>query len=549
MEWAWAGGAPVLLQARPITALPPPARRANRLQQMVALMAAEMVAVRPYPLDATAWGPAIEGSIVPLFALLGLAGPFFDRFFVEEDGVIVRLSGRPPIRPTLGILLAPLRILQLARRYNPLDSRTDPVLVQAQVRAAALEARDFSALSWNGVLATLHEALALPLPLAGTVRQRYYPRALLSTALLRLALALWRRGDRFGVLLSGVETKTLEANRALETLAAHIRADPFLAAAFARDSAGDLTAALEQAPSGRTFLVYLQDFLNRYGHREAVISTALLPTWRDAPETVLGILKGLATAPPRPDPERPAWEVACDELLVLPLLQLPPVHSFFLRLLAEARCFTRIREDTHFDATLALPIVRRAALELGRRLVTGGVLDTPEEVFHLKLAELERMEDSSPPPRARNLRALVLRRKAKRAALADRPLVDTRLAQPAALDGDILLRGTSGSRGVVEGTVCVVHDASEFGKLRSGEVLVAPYTNPAWTPLFQRAGAVVVDSGGAGSHAAIVAREYGIPAVMGTVEGTRRLVDGQRVRVDGDRGTVGRPRDHSSVPN
>jgi pyruvate,water dikinase len=84
----------------------------------------------------------------------------------------------------------------------------------------------------------------------------------------------------------------------------------------------------------------------------------------------------------------------------------------------------------------------------------------------------------------------------------------------------------------------VIREAAGFGRLRSGEVLVCPYTNPAWTPLFQRAAAVVVDSGGAGSHAAIVAREYGIPAVMGSATGTSVLTDGQVVTVDGDTGTV-----------
>jgi phosphoenolpyruvate synthase/pyruvate phosphate dikinase len=83
-----------------------------------------------------------------------------------------------------------------------------------------------------------------------------------------------------------------------------------------------------------------------------------------------------------------------------------------------------------------------------------------------------------------------------------------------------------------------VHNISEFGKLRTGDVLVAPVTNPAWTPLFQRAVAVVVDTGGTASHAAIVAREYGIPAVMGTMNGTRDLKDGQWIRVDGSRGLV-----------
>jgi pyruvate,water dikinase len=118
--------------------------------------------------------------------------------------------------------------------------------------------------------------------------------------------------------------------------------------------------------------------------------------------------------------------------------------------------------------------------------------------------------------------------------------VDPRLFHQTEIEGDVLLSGTPGSPGVAKGLVRVVRSSSEFGKLHSGEVLVAPYTNPAWTPLFQRAAAVVVDSGGATSHAAIVAREYGIPAVMGTTEGTQKLTDGRRVMVDGNRGHVTR---------
>jgi pyruvate,water dikinase len=83
-----------------------------------------------------------------------------------------------------------------------------------------------------------------------------------------------------------------------------------------------------------------------------------------------------------------------------------------------------------------------------------------------------------------------------------------------------------------------VHDSSEFGKLQPGDVLVAPVTNPAWTPLFQLAAAVVVDTGGAASHAAIVAREYGVPAVMGTLNGTQKLTDDQWIQVDGSHGLV-----------
>jgi pyruvate,water dikinase len=101
-----------------------------------------------------------------------------------------------------------------------------------------------------------------------------------------------------------------------------------------------------------------------------------------------------------------------------------------------------------------------------------------------------------------------------------------------------LLAGTPASAGVAEGPVRIVLGPEGFADLRAGEVLVCPNTNPSWTPLFARAAAVVVDTGGLGSHAAIVAREYGVPAVMGTGRGTSVLRDGQRVRVDGSGGRV-----------
>jgi pyruvate,water dikinase len=90
----------------------------------------------------------------------------------------------------------------------------------------------------------------------------------------------------------------------------------------------------------------------------------------------------------------------------------------------------------------------------------------------------------------------------------------------------------------VTGAVRIVREPSEFGTLKQGEILVCPATNPSWTPLFQRAAAVVVDSGGLASHAAIVAREYGIPAIMGTGRGTTLLSNGQLVTADGGSGRV-----------
>ena len=101
-----------------------------------------------------------------------------------------------------------------------------------------------------------------------------------------------------------------------------------------------------------------------------------------------------------------------------------------------------------------------------------------------------------------------------------------------------MLRGVSGAKGTVIGPVCVVHGPEEFYKLKKGDVLVCELTDPEWTPLFPLASAVVADTGAALSHAAIVAREYGMPAVLGVGNGTRELRDGDMVRVDGDKGRV-----------
>jgi rifampicin phosphotransferase len=100
------------------------------------------------------------------------------------------------------------------------------------------------------------------------------------------------------------------------------------------------------------------------------------------------------------------------------------------------------------------------------------------------------------------------------------------------------LRGIGASAGQVTATARVLAGPADFGRLQPGDVLVASITTPAWTTLFARAGAVVTDVGGPLSHSSIVAREYGIPAVLGTNVATRRIPDGAQVRVDGDAGTV-----------
>ncbi len=548
IEWTWANDEFLIVQARPMTALPEPPLpvKPSKMVQLQTATLAEVFAVRPYPLDLQTWMNSVSAAAFePMLRVLGLAAPPVQQMFQQEDGILLTFDPTITPRPTWKILLAPLRLLALALRYNPVDADTDPLVVAARDRAHEIEARDFQSLSWSALLATVREVVALAEPLTGHVRRSYFPRAALAAGGLRLWLTLLQQGNRFGTLLSGVESATVKANRALEKLAAHVRADASLADLFAKHEANQIGALLEQSPNSQPFHTELQAFLDRYGHRDVVISTAFQPTWKDAPELVLGMIKGFAQSEGRSHNGPPAWQAARDAVLTHPLLRPTLIRSAFLKLLDTARTLWVIRENSHYDVTRILPGLRRALLEMGRRLVTVGVLESAEMVFHLQFAELEQIGEAWPPSpeMITELRATALRRQTKRATLADKPLIDPRLyrqdesGQDAAR-GDAFLRGSAGSPGITEGRVRIIRDSSEFDKLRAGEVLVAPFTNPSWTPLFQRAVAVVVDGGSVGSHAAIVAREYGIPAVMGTVDGTRRLSDGQRVRVDGHRGWV-----------
>jgi pyruvate,water dikinase len=297
---------------------------------------------------------------------------------------------------------------------------------------------------------------------------------------------------------------------------------------------------LKSRQVAKDFLRGFEEFLDQYGHREMSL-TISQPAWKDQPESVIAVIKVLAESEASKPESYDAWQSARDELLTNSVLGTRILRNLFLKSLTYTRYLFQIREDTHFYATMIQPSIRHIALELGRRLLKIGVLNSTEEVFHLKLSELEAVGEKLPPSKQTisRIQSLIARRKNKRDRLANKPMIDPRLLATTSKTGEgVLLNGTSGSPGIAKGPAKIILDVSEFGKLRAGDVLVAPVTNPAWTPLFQRAVAVVVDTGGSASHAAIVAREYGIPAVMGTMSGTKELVDGQWIKVDGSRGLV-----------
>jgi phosphohistidine swiveling domain-containing protein len=538
IEWAWADGRVWLVQARPMTALPPPPLHLSRIQRITGPQIVEYLPVRPYPMDMSGWIARGIGRMVQRM-LAEIAGVHLDFADVlpESDGVVDRYVPPRP-RPTRKVLGAPARNLPRIRRYHPTDWTRDPRFIRFDREVRELDALDVRALGWEE-LRRLPQRTFDVVDVITDLRVDYLPRVAFDLLRLYVLQALLGRRDFSGLTL-GTRTRTEDANRELLGLAERVRADGALRAVFELEPDA-LAERIEQDPAFAGFRAALSAFRAEYGHRETASPLLMsAPTWGDVPATVLGMVKVLVEdAPPAQAGDRA--EQAERQLLAHPLVRLTRSGRRVRRLLADARAGIAFREDTHFHGTRTLPVLRRAVLEAGRRLAEAGVLREADDVLHLRLEELESLGDPATPAPAdaERVRAAVRARSARRAELAGVPLIAPSVLFPGrAADGDALVTGTPASGGRATGPVRVIREPAEFGRLRSGDVLVCPYTNPSWTPLFQRAAAVVVDAGGIGSHAAIVAREYGIPAVMGSATGTSVLTDGQVVTVDGDTGRV-----------
>jgi pyruvate,water dikinase len=223
----------------------------------------------------------------------------------------------------------------------------------------------------------------------------------------------------------------------------------------------------------------------------------------------------------------------------------PALQARFPALLEVAQRYAALREQQARQFTLGWPLLRRSVLRLGEYLRARGVIEQPEDVFFLTRAELDHPsslavvvgERRAVWQRQRRLLAPLTIGRPPR--LVQRELLATVDAvRTAGVVDEGAIVGQPASPGRATGPVRLVAGSEDFDRFHPGEVLVARATAPAWTPLFARAAAVVTDGGTLAAHASLVAREYGIPAVVATGDATTRLNDGQQVTVDGSAGTV-----------
>ncbi|MBN1101825.1 MAG: hypothetical protein JXL84_00275 [Deltaproteobacteria bacterium] len=337
--------------------------------------------------------------------------------------------------------------------------------------------------------------------------------------------------------------------------------------------AGDILEKLRERPEAKEWLERFDRFLNLYGNRVvAAHMDVLTPTWREDPSPVLDTLKGYYTR------MEEGWDYHRSKQEIIDQRE-RAIHDYeaklkddnlreFRRMIKGAHGIYHFQEDHGFYIDQgSTAMVRRAAMACGKRLLERGLVMDVEDVLYLTYQELEEVMEAiayDDEAARYHYRALVpnliMERKedAKNVPGLDAPLtfgnVPEKMTDPVGVKvfgiiDEILhpkdekvvserIEGFPGAPGVVEGPATRIMDYHEFQKVRAGDILVCPYTGTAWTPLFVKIAGVVTDTGGMLTHAAIAAREYNIPAVVGTWKATNSIKDGDIIRIDGTAGVV-----------
>jgi len=369
--------------------------------------------------------------------------------------------------------------------------------------------------------------------------------------------------ELLGRLQNSASDRNWDSIEALWNMKNEVRDDPELRAAFDSEDTVEIARALGATERGRRFIAErVQPYQREFGWHAVWSHEFIFPTVREQMEPVLELVRGylatdyeypVAIGAMRRDIDAASREIL-DGLTGDALEQMRAANGVNLRM-------APLTPDHHFYIDQgANAHLRLVLLAVGGKLVEAGRLDQSDDVLFLRYNELRMLIGSA---HALDARAIVAERRAEReAATRIRPrnwvgtVTPSQLAFPylvnwgyperftreleagegASQDGRIA--GIAGSPGVVEGTARVVMTVDQFDEVRDGDILVCQMTNPAWVVLFTKIAGLVTDTGGVTSHPAVLSREFGIPAVIGTSHATHRISTGDRLRVDGTNGVV-----------
>ena len=364
--------------------------------------------------------------------------------------------------------------------------------------------------------------------------------------------------ELLGRLQNSASDRNWDSIEALWRMKNEVRDDTELPAAFGPEDTKAISSALRRSERGRRFISErIEPYQREFGWHAVWSHEFIFPTVREEMEPVLELIRGYLTSdydyPSAIDAMRKDIEAASRQILDGldgdALEEMQAANAVNLRM-------APLTPDHHFYIDQgANAHVRLVLLAVGQKLVEAGRLDTPDDVLFLRYNELRMLIGS---PDAVDARGLVAERRAEREAAKQvhpRDWVGTvtpsQLAFPylvnwgyperfhrQASDDQTRIEGIAGSPGMIEGTARVVMTTDEFDQVRDGDILVCQMTNPAWVVLFTKIAGLVTDTGGTTSHPAVLSREFGIPAVIGTSIATKRIATGDRIRVDGSTGVV-----------
>ncbi len=343
---------------------------------------------------------------------------------------------------------------------------------------------------------------------------------------------------------------TTEMDLFLWQTAQAIRSDPAARQVFQKVPADEMAQRFLAGSLPEAAQSAIQHFIDRYGGRGLAEIDLGRPRWREDPTHVMQALVSYLQIEDEalaPDAVFQRGARHAEEAVDKIAAGLRQAHRGWIKArlarwaARRARALLGMREAPKFFAVRMMGLMRQALLESGREFYQAGELDQPDDLLYLKLSELEAFGRGQPG----EWRALIadrravytrekLRRQIPRLLLSDGRAFYEGMSET---DASADLVGSPVSPGVVEGLVRVILDPRR-ARLLPGEIMVCPGTDPSWTPLFLAAGGLVMEVGGMMTHGAVVAREYGIPAVVGVHEATTRLKTGQRIRLDGSSGSI-----------
>ncbi|NIM52805.1 MAG: hypothetical protein GTO22_26765 [Gemmatimonadales bacterium] len=576
VEWAMSDAVLHVLQSRPVTVAGPKAFCKNDGGGKYVLFKplAENFTDPLTPLTANLWlqGPVAAATVVIGGRIYFDVGKLKGLFpFKLADGDVAQLlylstEGLPAklkislLRLPLTVLFATAVYLTYANAYARSANLPTEFMDRYRHLAESVD-RDPS----YGVRETIRELflggslgrmLRAPLGnqalLVNTSAARYFVWFALLKRMLRRYLPDLA-ADALGVITSGGEgVLSAETGRRIWSLAAEAKRNEVVRRIVVDNAPERALTALRSAPAAAAFLRELDRFLATFGHRALKEFEFSAPRWEEDPGPVLGMVRNYLLA--EADPEEHERQVARrrEELyrtMEARLARRPLERALGLRTrliryaTKRVKYFATLRENSRFYWSMGAYIVRKKILRLEATLIEQGRLKCKDDIFFLEWSEVERLSDGRFEWRDVEERIAVRRRERVRLSKVTPPrMVGIERTAPSAVaagEGDrTVLPGQSASPGHKEGVARVILDPAHDVELRPGEILVAPYTDPAWTPLFLTAGAAVVEVGSFLSHAGTVAREYGLPCVVDVADCTSRIRTGDRLLVDGDAGLV-----------